>query len=105
MSDCLQACLYLGVILDNLAKVSGLNSSIIVVNLVADKKSMGAINGAAMALQSGGRALGPLMSGAIWAASVSMHIPGQQFLGFVFIALALAATQFIYLFVKVPDQK
>ena len=96
--------MYLGIILDNLAKVTGLNSSIIAVNLVADKKSMGAINGAAMALQSGGRALGPLLSGAIWAASVSLHIPGQQFLAFVFIALALAATQFIYLLVQIPEQ-
>ena len=102
--SCLQACLYLAVICDNLAKVTGLNSSIIAVNLVADKKSMGAINGAAMALQSGGRALGPLLSGAIWAASVSLHTAGQQFLGFIFTAAALAATQFIYLIVKVPEQ-
>ena len=91
--------------MDNLAKVTGLNSSIIAINLVADQKSMGAINGAAMALQSGGRALGPLLSGGIWAASVSLHVAGQQFLGFVCIAVALAATQFIYLIVRVPDQK
>lgn len=88
--------------INNLAKVGGLNSSIIAVNLVAPKESMGKINGAAMALQSAGRALGPLLSGGIWALSVTLHIPGQQFIGFVVIAVALAATQFIYAFVRLP---
>ena len=88
---------------NNLAKVTGLNSSIIAVNLVAPKKSMGRINGAAMALQSAGRALGPLLSGGVWALSVTLHKPGQQFIGFAFIAAALFATQFLYAFLRLPQ--
>lgn len=89
--------------INSVAKVSGLNSSIIAVNLVSPKESLGSINGAAMALQSAGRALGPLLSGAIWALSVTLHIPGQQFIGFAVIAVALACTQFLYAFLRLPE--
>lgn len=100
----MQVCLYAAIMLYNLTKVSGLNSSIIAVNLVAPKSSMGSINGAAMAMQSTGRALGPLLSGSFWALSVSLHTSGQQFTGFACVAVALALTQFIYAFLRVPDQ-
>lgn len=104
ISASLQACLILGIMINNVSRSSGFNSGVILVNLVADKANMGRINGAAMALQSGGRAIGPILSGAMWAASVSLHIPGQQFLGFAFIGMAVIATQFLYVPIRILQQ-
>lgn len=99
----MQVCVYAATMLYNLTKVSALNSSNIVVNLIAPKESMGKINGAAMALQSAGRAIGPLLSGSMWALSVTLHKPGQQFTGFICLGIASAALQIIYAFLKVPE--
>lgn len=74
----------------------------IAVNLVAPKAAMGAVNGGAMTLQSGGRALGPLLSGTVWAVVVSLHVAGQQFVGFSLIAVSFVLTQFLYLNLRLP---
>ena len=97
-----QACVFLSSCCHSIAKVCALNSSIIAVNLVAPKGAMGAVNGGSMTLQSGGRALGPLLSGTVWAVVVSLHVAGQQFIGFSLIAVAFVLTQFLYLKLRLP---
>lgn len=58
-----------------------------------------------MALQSAGRAWGPLISGSIWALAVSLPFQGHQFLGFVLIACVMAVTQLLYLRVRLPSTR
>ena len=99
----MQLFVYTAIILRSPAKVSALNSSMIVVNLLARKENMGKINGAAMTLQSGGRALGPLLSGSLWALSVTLHFTGQQYLSFAIVAVALAAAQTLYIGLRLPQ--
>ncbi len=100
----MQLFVYIAIILRSPAKVSALNSSMIVVNLLARKENMGKINGAAMTLQSGGRALGPLLSGSLWALTVTLHFTGQQFISFVVVAVALATAQVLYVGLKLPEE-
>ena len=95
--------MYLAMALRGPFKITALNSSIIVVNQFAGKKTMGRVNGAAMSLQSAGRALGPVLSGTVWAISVSLNIPGQQFIGFALVAIAMVGTQFIYSGLQLPS--
>lgn len=99
----MQVFVYAAITFRGPAKICALNSSIIVVNQFAGKKTMGRVNGAAMTLQSGGRALGPLLSGTAWAVSVSLDIPGQQFLSFILVALALVSVQFLYSGLQLPE--
>lgn len=77
----------------------------VLINLVASKKAMGRINGAGVTLQSGGRALGPTLSGTTWAISVSLHVYGQQFLGFILLVVGCVASQFVFAAVRVPNQE
>ena len=100
----MQLFVYIAIILRSPAKVSALNSSMIVVNLLARKENMGKINGAAMTLQSGGRALGPLLGGSLWALAVTLHFTGQQFISFVVVAVALATAQVLYVGLKLPEE-
>ena len=94
--------MFLAVSIKSVAKVCALNSSMITVNLVAPKGVMGAVNGGAMTLQSGGRAFGPLLAGTVWAISVSLHVFWQQYVGFGMLVLGLIATQFIYSGLELP---
>lgn len=100
----LQIFVYAAMIFRGPAKICALNSSMIIVNRVAGKKTMGRVNGAAMTLQSGGRALGPLLSGTIWAISVSLNIPFQQYLGFILVGIALLCTQILYIGLQLPPE-
>lgn len=96
--------MYAAMIFRGPAKICALNSSQIIVNRLAGKKTMGRVNGAAMTLQSGGRALGPLLSGTVWAISVSLNIPFQQFLGFILVGIALVTVQFLYAGIQLPTE-
>ena len=58
-----------------------------------------------MTLQSAGRALGPLISGSVWALAVSLPFQGHQFLGFVLIAVVMAVTQLLYRGLRLPQPK
>lgn len=66
---------------------------------------MGRVNGAGVTLQSAGRALGPTLSGSIWAISVSLHIYGQQFLGFIVCLIGGVASQFVFAVINVPSSQ
>ena len=52
---------------------------------------------------TGGRALGPFLSGALWAGAVSIDIPGQQYLAFGFPVLGfLSCYWLIYSSLQMP---
>lgn len=89
---------------NSIAKVCALNSSMIAVNLVAPKAAMGAVNGGSNTLQSGGRAMGPLLSGMVWAMVVSLHVAGQQFVAFSLLAIGFTLTQFLYGGLELPTR-
>lgn len=83
-------------------KIMSMTSSMVLINLVAPKGRMGAVNGAAMALTSLARALGPALCGSIWALVVSLRFAGQQFVGFALMGIASVATSFLYGRMKLP---
>ena len=83
-------------------KTMSMTSSMVIINMVAPKGRMGTVNGAAMALASLARALGPALCGFIWAAVVSLHFTGQQFLSFTLMAGAAFGTSFVYQHMKLP---
>lgn len=86
-------------------KIMSMTSSMVLINIVAPKARMGAVNGAAMALSSLARALGPALSGSIWALVVTLRFPGQQFLGFTLMGVAAWATSFLYSHMKLPASR
>lgn len=93
---CAQAVLFLAMGIKGVYKIMAMTSSMVLINLAAPRGNMGAVNGAAMALTSLARALGPAFSGTVWAIAVSLKFPGQQFLGFGLMAVASAASAFLY---------
>ena len=100
----LQILVYVSIVLLMVPKLCALGSSMLLINLVAAKQAMGRVNGAGVTIQSLGRSLGPTLSGTIWAASVSLHVYGQQFLGFIVVCIGCAATQFVFARINVPER-
>lgn len=92
--------------------ISGTNAftgCIILVNTVAPKESLGAVNGVGQTLASAVRAAGPALGGLFWAWSLTLFKYfeidsswGHQFLPFLFGAVVALATLGVYARVKVP---
>lgn len=80
----------------SIAKSLALSSSNMLVNLLAPPDQVGAVNGAAMTIASFSRTLGPATAGAVWAASIALARPGQQFLPFGMVASAACGAVVLY---------
>lgn len=68
----------------------------ILVNITAPIEQIGPVNGAGNMLASGMRALGPALSGQLWALCLSTGIAGNQFMAFGVVAAAFVWTRIIY---------
>ncbi|KAK9799374.1 hypothetical protein WJX73_005735 [Symbiochloris irregularis] len=99
-----EAMLFLAMGIKGVFKIMSMTSSMVLINMAAPKSSIGAVNGAAMAFTSLARALGPALCGTAWALAVSLEIPGQQFLGFLLMAVAAVCTAFLYRGMKLPGR-
>lgn len=73
-----------------------LSCSMILVNLTAPIEQIGPVNGAGNTIAAGMRALGPALSGQLWALSLATGIKGNQFLAFGVVASAFLATRIMY---------
>jgi hypothetical protein len=73
------------------------------INAAAPPGVAGAVNGAGQAVSSLMRALGPFLGGFAWSLSISIRVPGHQFLVFVCISMVAFLYQFVYSFVDLPD--
>lgn len=80
-----------------------MNAAQMAMNAVVPSRLRGRVIGAAWTLQSGGRALGPTLSGTTWAVSVSLHVYGQQFLGFIVCMLGCIASSLVFTKINLPS--
>jgi hypothetical protein len=68
----------------------------ILVNVTAPIEQIGPVNGAGNMLAAGMRALGPALSGQLWALCLSTGLSGNQFLAFGTVASAFLCTRLLY---------
>lgn len=92
-----------------IAGTNAFTGCIILVNVVAPKESLGAVNGVGQTLASAVRAAGPALGGLFWAWSLTLFKYlgfesswGHQFLPFLFGAMVALATLGVYAKVKLP---
>jgi MFS family permease len=92
-----------------IAGTNAFTGCIILVNAVAPKESLGAVNGVGQTLASAVRAAGPALGGLFWAWSLTLFKYlsfesswGHQFLPFLFGAVVALATLGVYAKVKLP---
>jgi MFS family permease len=92
-----------------IAGTNAFTGCIILVNAVAPKESLGAVNGVGQTLASAVRAAGPALGGLFWAWSLTffkyLNLEsswGHQFLPFLFAAIVALATLGVYAKVKLP---
>lgn len=76
----------------------------VIVNVVAPRSQVGAVNGMTVTLASLGRSLGPALSGCVWAFSSSLGFTMHSFIGFGSVAACLAAARVVYGRLRVPDR-
>ncbi|CAL8469413.1 g8954 [Coccomyxa elongata] len=81
-----------------------MTSSMILVNLTAPIEQIGPVNGAGNTLAAGMRALGPALSGQLWALSLATGMKHNQFFAFGVVACAFIGTRFLYGFMH-PGSK
>jgi hypothetical protein len=103
---------YLAMAAKAIAGTNAFTGSIILVNAVSPKESLGAINGVGQTLASAVRAAGPALGGLFWAWSLTFFKSlgfestwGHQFLPFLFAAVVAVATLAVYAKVKMPLEK
>ena len=80
----------------SLCGVMCFSGSMLLVNKAAPKDQMGGVNGAGMTVAALGRAVGPMVGGWLWSASMSTAVPGFQFLPFGASGLLCAASLAYY---------
>lgn len=91
-----------------IAGTMSFTSSIIMVNSVAPKGSLGAVNGVGQTLASAVRAAGPALGGILWGSSLVLFKSmgtdpwGHQFLPFAFGAVVALCTLWVYKRVELP---
>ncbi len=69
----------------------------VIVNVVAPRESMGAVNGVGQTIAASVRTAGPAMAGVLWSASLGLAWGGHEFLPFSAAAVAALVTQVLYL--------
>eukprot|EP00884_Botryococcus_braunii_P021799 jgi/Botrbrau1/8302/Bobra.0251s0028.1 len=98
-----EALIWLGIMLRALCKTCSFTAFMVIVNVVAPRSQVGAVNGMTVTLASLGRSIGPALSGAVWALSSSLGFTMHSFIGFGAVAIALAAARLVYGRLRVPD--
>jgi hypothetical protein len=101
--------MWIAITVKYIAATNAFTSCLVLVNLVAPKESLGAVNGLGQTLASGVRALGPALAGIMWAGSIQVfnalgQLWGHQFLPFSFVSFVAFLTLFIYRQVTVPSE-
>ena len=99
-----QAFMFTAVGIRSLAKIQALSSSTIIVNTVAPKKQIGAVNGASQTLNALARAVGPFFAGIIWGYSADSSIPGKQYFPFLGNIVGVLGTCVVYMFIVLPSK-
>jgi hypothetical protein len=96
--------IYAGITLRALCKMCTFTAFIVIVNIVAPRSQIGAVNGMTVTLASLGRSAGPALSGSMWALTVSLGFQKHAFLGFGAAVLAFVAARIVYGRLRVPDR-
>ncbi|GIL70232.1 hypothetical protein Vretifemale_1079 [Volvox reticuliferus] len=100
-----QVFLYFAMVVKAFAQCSAFTGSIIAVNAAPSQEQLGAVNGVGQTLAALVRGVGPALGGLLWAVSLGLHSPGQQFLTFGLIAAVAAANFGLYGFVRLPNMR
>ncbi|EFJ50590.1 hypothetical protein VOLCADRAFT_103803 [Volvox carteri f. nagariensis] len=100
-----QVFLYLAMVVKAFAQCSAFTGSIIAVNAAPAPEQLGPVNGVGQTLAALVRGVGPALGGLLWAVSLGLHSPGQQFLTFGLIAAVAAANYWLYGFVRLPNMR
>lgn len=83
-----------------LAGCTTFTACMVIVNVIAPREAMGAVNGVGQTIAAFVRAAGPAMAGVMWSASLGLAWVGHQFLPFSAAAVAAVVTQVLYLCIK-----
>ena len=94
-------CLILG--FKSMGAANSFSGSMIMVNNASPKHAFGKVNGCGQMFASFVRAIGPAGAGLVWGWTTQLQLPASQFLPFAFVAVVSVLTQFLYLFVDLPE--
>ena len=98
-----QTFMFVAVGIRSVAKIMALSSSTIIVNTIAPKAQIGAVNGASQSIKALARATGPLTAGIVWGLSVNSSIVGKQYLPFLGSMVGVLGTFTLYTFIVLPS--
>jgi hypothetical protein len=84
--------------LRNISGTFAFTSCMVIVNMVAPKRYIGAVNGVGQTLASFVRGAGPALGGGLWSLSVGSGVAGSQFFLFAFISGVAVGGHLLYSF-------
>ncbi|KAG2501487.1 hypothetical protein HYH03_001264 [Edaphochlamys debaryana] len=79
--------------------------AMIAMNTAPSAEQLGAVNGVGQTLAALLRGVGPALGGVLWAASLGLHAPGQQFLTFALVACGALASWEVFRWLRLPNLK
>ena len=100
----MQGFIYAAITLHALCKMCTFTAFVVLVNMVAPRSQIGAVNGMVVTLASLGRSAGPALSGTMWALSVSLGFKYHAFVGFGLSAVAFVAARIAFGRLRLPDR-
>lgn len=99
-----QPVMWLAMACKSIVGVNAFTACLIMVNTVSPREHLGAVNGLGQSIASGARALGPVLGGMAWAASLQIWPGwGHQFLPFAGAACIAVATAQIFRRLTLPE--